>query len=189
MYGTSVKAVREPSQAGKVVLLDTQLKAVNLLQSFADIHPIVIFIKPTSAESLAAILQEPLSPEALQKTFNALSNQSRDNEHIFTHVVEVTGSFDETVQTLANTYAAAASSDYWVNTFHSLPLNTPEGIAAEVATDSIATSEGVVNQEVGKQTPQVVCQHLNMSLTKMFITIRYIRQHKRQSLRRPKRHC
>ena len=140
LYGTSVKAVREPGLAGRVVVLDTQLKAVNLLQSFADIHPVVIFVDPESPESLAAVLQEPLRDDVLQQTFKALKAQAKDNEHIFTHVVPLSGTFDETLQRLVETYKATMASEYWVNTFQPLPTNTPEALRLEAMANEAAST-------------------------------------------------
>jgi hypothetical protein len=126
LYGTSVKSVREPSIAGKTVVLDTQLKAVNLLQSFADIHPIVILLKPSNIENFAANVQEPLSSEVAQAQYQALMRLAADNDHVFTDIVELGSTFEDSVARLAAAFSNAAETPYWVNTFVSLPLGTPE---------------------------------------------------------------
>ncbi len=117
--------------AGKVVVLDTQLKAVSLLQSFADIHPVVVLLNPTSPENLANIMQEKLPENVLQQTYQALKQTAKENDHIFTHIVDIDNSFETTVQHLTSVLASAMASDYWVNTFISLPVNTPEALKLE----------------------------------------------------------
>ena len=57
-YATSVQSVLNPATNGKVVLLETQLKAVGTLQAYADIHPIVIGIVADDPAELVKVLPE-----------------------------------------------------------------------------------------------------------------------------------
>ncbi|EDQ90215.1 uncharacterized protein MONBRDRAFT_16555, partial [Monosiga brevicollis MX1] len=63
MYGTSLAAIQEPASEGKIVILDTQLKAVQRLKLFGDIHPIVILLKPNNMVDLQCSLKPAGSTE------------------------------------------------------------------------------------------------------------------------------
>ena len=51
LYGTSVASVREVAEKGKHCILDVSGNAIKRLQ-VAQLHPIAIFIKPKSVDSV-----------------------------------------------------------------------------------------------------------------------------------------
>jgi guanylate kinase len=130
MYGTSLKSIRDPSSEGKVVIMDTQLKAVTRLQMFGDIHPVVVLLKPSSVEDLFQSLQhpaarseggEPPSMEAASVLYRATLKTEAEYGHLFTHVVLTGQSLATTVRAVANLVHHCLEADYWADTLQQLP--------------------------------------------------------------------
>jgi hypothetical protein len=117
--------VREPGLAGKIVVLDTQLKAINLLQSFADIHPMVVFLKITNPDSIRQLSLDALDDDALLTIVRVSEQTEQEWGHVFTHVVEIGDSFEETVSQLAEVVRDNVQASYWANCFDRLPSTTP----------------------------------------------------------------
>lgn len=52
LYGTSIQSVRDVANQGRHCILDVSGNAIRRLQSNANIQPISIFIKPSSAQQI-----------------------------------------------------------------------------------------------------------------------------------------
>ncbi len=107
--------MREPGLAGKIVVLDTQLKAINLLQSFADIHPMVVFLKITNPDSIRQLSLDALDDDALKTIVRVSEQTEQEWGHVFTHVVEIGDSFEETVSRLAEVVRDNVQASYWAS--------------------------------------------------------------------------
>eukprot|EP00043_Microstomoeca_roanoka_P020312 m.244150 g.244150 ORF g.244150 m.244150 type:complete len:3704 (+) comp17144_c0_seq1:231-11342(+) len=135
LYGTSLDAIRVPAQEGKVVILDTQLKAILRLEQFGDIHPVVIFLRPTSVDNLLASLKQAaaadgdastvVDEETASALYKATMATEQDFDHIFTHVVHTGANLATTVREVANTVFHNVDGPYWAAELTQLPLAPP----------------------------------------------------------------
>ncbi|XP_062870557.1 disks large homolog 2 isoform X1 [Trichomycterus rosablanca] len=87
LYGTSVQSVRYVAERGKHCILDVSGNAIKRLQ-VAQLHPIAIFIKPKSAESLME-MNKRLTEEQAKKTYDRAMKLEQEFGEYFTAVVQV----------------------------------------------------------------------------------------------------
>jgi guanylate kinase len=136
MYGTSLQSIRDPSEQGKVVIMNTQLRAVTRLQAFGDLHPVVILLKPNSVEELQQALEsgagagQAPSEAKVGSLYSATLKTENEFSHIFTHVVLTGPSLATTVRAVANIVHHCMVAEYWVDTFQPLPLVPLEEVAS-----------------------------------------------------------
>ena len=75
LYGTSVASVRQVAEKGKHCILDVSGNAIKRLQ-IAALHPIAIFIKPKSVDSIMELNKRITEDQVLKVyTFKAVSRQ------------------------------------------------------------------------------------------------------------------
>ncbi|XP_078514605.1 disks large homolog 2 isoform X1 [Lissotriton helveticus] len=86
LYGTSVQSVRFVAERGKHCILDVSGNAIKRLQ-VAQLHPIAIFIKPKSVESLTE-MSKRLTEEQAKKTFDRALKLEQEFGEFFTAIVQ-----------------------------------------------------------------------------------------------------
>ncbi|XP_035229699.1 disks large 1 tumor suppressor protein-like [Stegodyphus dumicola] len=86
LYGTSVASVREVAEKGKHCILDVSGNAIKRLQ-MANLHPIAIFIKPKSVESIME-LNKRITEEQARKTFERSAKLEQEFAEYFTAIVQ-----------------------------------------------------------------------------------------------------
>ncbi|XP_053542397.1 disks large homolog 4 isoform X1 [Ictalurus punctatus] len=87
LYGTSVQSVREVAeQQGKHCILDVSANAVRRLQA-AQLHPISIFIRPTSLQNILDI-NKRLTEEQARRALDRAIKLEQDFIECFTAIVE-----------------------------------------------------------------------------------------------------
>ncbi|PIK40973.1 putative discs large-like 1-like protein [Apostichopus japonicus] len=86
LYGTSVAAVKEVAEKGKHCILDVSGNAIKRLQ-VAQLHPIAIFLRPISVESIME-MNKRMSEEQARKTFERAMKLEQDFAEYFTALVE-----------------------------------------------------------------------------------------------------
>ncbi|XP_062871431.1 disks large homolog 4 [Trichomycterus rosablanca] len=87
LYGTSVQSVREVAeQQGKHCILDVSANAVRRLQA-AQLHPIAIFIRPTSLQNILDI-NKRLTEEQARRALDRAIKLEQDFIECFTAIVE-----------------------------------------------------------------------------------------------------
>uniref|UniRef100_A0AAY4EBU4 Disks large homolog 1 n=1 Tax=Denticeps clupeoides TaxID=299321 RepID=A0AAY4EBU4_9TELE len=86
LYGTSVQSVREVAEKGKHCILDVSGNAIKRLQ-VALLHPIAIFIKPTSVENIME-MNKRLSEDQARKAFDRVMKLEQEFTENFTAVVQ-----------------------------------------------------------------------------------------------------
>ncbi|XP_056417346.1 disks large homolog 2 isoform X11 [Hyla sarda] len=86
LYGTSVQSVKFVAERGKHCILDVSGNAIKRLQ-VAQLHPIAIFIKPKSAESLMEISKR-LTEEQARKTYDRALKLEQEFGEFFTAIVQ-----------------------------------------------------------------------------------------------------
>ncbi|XP_069060049.1 disks large homolog 2 isoform X2 [Pleurodeles waltl] len=86
LYGTSVQSVRFVAERGKHCILDVSGNAIKRLQ-VAQLHPIAIFIKPKSVESLTE-MSKRLTEEQAKKTFDRAIKLEQEFGEFFTAIVQ-----------------------------------------------------------------------------------------------------
>ena len=119
-----------------MVILDTQLKAIGLLQTFADLHPLVVNMKPSSPKAIEAMAFEPITEDDAIQQLEALQQTERQYAHVFTHTLKIDGTFQEALDQLVRLMRAEANASYWASTQQVLPLSPPDAptiVVAEVA--------------------------------------------------------
>ncbi|XP_017774455.1 PREDICTED: disks large homolog 2-like [Nicrophorus vespilloides] len=85
-YGTSLEAVKDIVKKGKYCILDVSGSAIKRLQK-AQMHPIVIFVKPKSLDSIREINKRTTESEALKMLEKSASIEEEFSRY-FTSVVE-----------------------------------------------------------------------------------------------------
>lgn len=86
LYGTSVASVREVAEKGKHCILDVSGNAIKRLQ-VAQLHPIAIFIKPKSVESILE-MNKRMTEEQAKKTYERALKMEQEFCEYFTAVVQ-----------------------------------------------------------------------------------------------------
>ena len=85
LYGTSVASVREVAESGKHCILDVSGNAIKRLQ-VAGLHPIAIFIKPKSVESILE-MNKRMSEEQARKQYERAIKTEQEFAEYFTAIV------------------------------------------------------------------------------------------------------
>ena len=141
------------------MILDTQLKAIGLLQTFADLHPLVVNMKPATPKSIETMAFEPITEDDAIQQFEALQQTERQYAHVFTHTLKIDGTFQEALDQLVRLMRAEANASYWACTQNVLPLSppdTPAIIVAEVAKPVEAAAPAAVVEKRGPETQTTV---------------------------------
>ncbi|XP_022242854.1 disks large 1 tumor suppressor protein-like isoform X4 [Limulus polyphemus] len=86
LYGTSAKAVQDVAESGKHCVLDVSGNAIKRLQ-MANLYPIVIFIKPTSVESILE-MNKRMTEDQARKTYNGAIKLEHEFAQYFTGIVQ-----------------------------------------------------------------------------------------------------
>ncbi|KAG1683813.1 Disks large 1 tumor suppressor protein [Nymphon striatum] len=86
LYGTSVASVREVAEKGKHCILDVSGNAIKRLQ-VAGLHPIAIFIKPKSIESMVE-MNKRMTEDLARKTYDRAQKLELEFGEYFTAVVQ-----------------------------------------------------------------------------------------------------
>ncbi|XP_062414221.1 disks large homolog 2 isoform X2 [Pungitius pungitius] len=86
LYGTSVQSVKYVAERGKHCILDVSGNAIKRLQ-VAQLHPIAIFIKPKSIDSLMD-MNKRMTEEQAMKTFNRAMKLEQEFGEFFTALVQ-----------------------------------------------------------------------------------------------------
>ncbi|XP_076333235.1 disks large homolog 1-like isoform X8 [Tachypleus tridentatus] len=86
LYGTSAKAVQDVADSGKHCVLDVSGNAIKRLQ-MANLYPIVIFIKPTSVESILEI-NKRMTEDQARKIHNGAIKLEHEFAQYFTGIVQ-----------------------------------------------------------------------------------------------------
>uniref|UniRef100_A0A8D0LBV4 Discs large MAGUK scaffold protein 4 n=1 Tax=Sphenodon punctatus TaxID=8508 RepID=A0A8D0LBV4_SPHPU len=95
LYGTSVQSVREVAEQGKHCILDVSANAVRRLQA-AQLHPIAIFIRPSSLENVLEI-NKRITEEQARKAFDRATKLEQEFTECFSGMG---GSFREVETTI-----------------------------------------------------------------------------------------
>ncbi|XP_038051206.1 disks large homolog 1-like isoform X2 [Patiria miniata] len=85
LYGTSVASVREVADKGKHCILDVSGNAIRRLQ-VANLHPIAIFIRPKSVESVME-MNRRMSREQAEKTYERAIKLEIEFGEFFTAII------------------------------------------------------------------------------------------------------
>ncbi|XP_076323912.1 disks large 1 tumor suppressor protein-like isoform X3 [Tachypleus tridentatus] len=86
LYGTSLASVREIAEKGKYCILDVSGNAIRRLQ-VAGLHPVAIFIKPKSVESIME-MNKRITEEQARKTYDRAIKLEQEFAEYFTAVVQ-----------------------------------------------------------------------------------------------------
>nr|XP_018916915.1 PREDICTED: disks large homolog 4 isoform X5 [Bemisia tabaci] len=86
LYGTSVASVREVAEQGKHCILDVSGNAIKRLM-VAQLHPIAVFIKPKSIESIME-MNKRITEDQATKTFNRAAKIESEFKPYFTAIVQ-----------------------------------------------------------------------------------------------------
>ncbi|XP_041926107.1 disks large homolog 4-like isoform X3 [Alosa sapidissima] len=114
LYGTSVQSVREVAeQQGKHCILDVSANAIRRLQA-AQLHPIAIFIRPTSLENILDI-NKRLTEEQARRALDRAIKLEQDFIECFTAIVEGE-SFEEIYHRIKSVIEDQSGPYIWVPT-------------------------------------------------------------------------
>ncbi|KAL2079288.1 hypothetical protein ACEWY4_025032 [Coilia grayii] len=114
LYGTSVQSVREVAeQQGKHCILDVSANAIRRLQA-AQLHPIAIFIRPTSLENILDI-NKRLTEEQARRALDRAIKLEQDFIECFTAIVEG-DSFEELYHRIKSVIEEQSGPYIWVPT-------------------------------------------------------------------------
>ncbi|XP_076312458.1 disks large homolog 1-like isoform X3 [Tachypleus tridentatus] len=86
LYGTSVSSVKEVAEKGKHCILDVSGNAIRRLQ-IAGLHPVAIFIKPKSVESIME-MNKRMTEEQASKTYDRTIRLEQEFAEYFTAIVQ-----------------------------------------------------------------------------------------------------
>ncbi|XP_044010804.1 disks large 1 tumor suppressor protein isoform X2 [Aphidius gifuensis] len=113
LYGTSVASVREVSEKGKHCILDVSGNAIKRLQ-VAHLHPVAIFIKPKSVESIME-MNKRMTEEQAKVTYERALKMEQEFGEFFTAVVQ--GDTPEDIYNKVKTVISEQSGpNIWVPT-------------------------------------------------------------------------
>lgn len=143
LYGTSLAELRRLAEEGKVVVLDTQLKAVQRLQRFGGLFPVVILLKPDSRDSLVELLhhsatltgasKQPVRPEDAQTMVQAAADAELMFRSAITHVVPLGTGLADAIKAVARIVHGTFDAPFWNCTQQELPLAPPPRQLTQVA--------------------------------------------------------
>ncbi|XP_058266849.1 disks large homolog 4 isoform X2 [Hemibagrus wyckioides] len=112
LYGTSVQSVREVAeQQGKHCILDVSANAVRRLQA-AQLHPITIFIRPTSLQNVLDI-NKRLTEEQARRALDRAIKLEQDFIECFTAIVEGE-SFEEVYHRVKSVIEEQSGPYIWI---------------------------------------------------------------------------
>ncbi|XP_037397265.1 disks large homolog 4 isoform X3 [Pygocentrus nattereri] len=112
LYGTSVQSVREVAeQQGKHCILDVSANAVRRLQA-AQLHPIAIFIRPTSLQNILDI-NKRLTEEQARRALDRAIKLEQDFIECFTGIVEG-DSFEEIYHRIKSVIEEQSGPYIWI---------------------------------------------------------------------------
>lgn len=86
LYGTSVASVREVAEKGKHCILDVSGNAIKRLQ-VAGLHPIAIFLKPKSVDSIME-MNKRITEDQARKTYERALKLEQEFGEYFTAIVQ-----------------------------------------------------------------------------------------------------
>uniref|UniRef100_A0AAR2KSK6 Discs, large homolog 4a (Drosophila) n=1 Tax=Pygocentrus nattereri TaxID=42514 RepID=A0AAR2KSK6_PYGNA len=107
LYGTSVQSVREVAEQGKHCILDVSANAVRRLQA-AQLHPIAIFIRPTSLD-----INKRLTEEQARRALDRAIKLEQDFIECFTGIVEG-DSFEEIYHRIKSVIEEQSGPYIWI---------------------------------------------------------------------------
>ncbi|KJH53400.1 PDZ/DHR/GLGF domain protein [Dictyocaulus viviparus] len=113
LYGTSIESVRMVAQQGRHCILDVSGNAIRRLQSVANIHPIAIFIKPSSHHHIMQLDHTMNEEEAMQQ-FQRCQRLEQTFGDLFTCVISHGQSTEEVLGRVQHVIAAEARPYVWV---------------------------------------------------------------------------
>ncbi|MQL20546.1 hypothetical protein EI008_26615, partial [Escherichia coli] len=102
LYGTSIQSVRDVANQGRHCILDVSGNAIRRLQSNANIQPISIFIKPSSAQQ---ILELDSQLATNRQDDRAMSGEEAQAQYSRCHRIEQTFG-DLFTQEISNVHSA-----------------------------------------------------------------------------------
>ncbi|XP_049319148.1 disks large homolog 4 isoform X3 [Astyanax mexicanus] len=112
LYGTSVQSVREVAeQLGKHCILDVSANAVRRLQA-AQLHPIAIFIRPSSLQNILDI-NKRLTEEQARRALDRAIKLEQDFIECFTAIVEG-DSFEEIYHRIKSVIEEQSGPYIWI---------------------------------------------------------------------------
>uniref|UniRef100_A0AAR2J0F0 Discs, large homolog 4a (Drosophila) n=1 Tax=Pygocentrus nattereri TaxID=42514 RepID=A0AAR2J0F0_PYGNA len=111
LYGTSVQSVREVAEQGKHCILDVSANAVRRLQA-AQLHPIAIFIRPTSLQNILDI-NKRLTEEQARRALDRAIKLEQDFIECFTGIVEG-DSFEEIYHRIKSVIEEQSGPYIWI---------------------------------------------------------------------------
>ncbi|XP_060792847.1 disks large homolog 4 isoform X2 [Neoarius graeffei] len=111
LYGTSVQSVREVAEQGKHCILDVSANAVRRLQA-AQLHPISIFIRPTSLQNILDI-NKRLTEEQARRALDRAIKLEQDFIECFTAIVEGE-SFEEIYHRIKSVIEEQSGPYIWI---------------------------------------------------------------------------
>ncbi|XP_035377554.1 disks large homolog 4-like isoform X4 [Electrophorus electricus] len=111
LYGTSVQSVREVAEQGKHCILDVSANAVRRLQA-AQLHPITIFIRPTSLQNILDI-NKRLTEEQARRALDRAIKLEQDFIECFTGIVEG-DSFEEIYHRVKSVIEEQSGPYIWI---------------------------------------------------------------------------
>jgi hypothetical protein len=118
--------------------MESQLKSIGALESYADIHPIVIHLDAATPSDLASIIHDPMPRDALLQLHASLKETAHKNRIYFTHTVAIKNGFDATLHRLVEVYTKAVVEPYWASSPLPLPLNPPEALGSQPAATALS---------------------------------------------------
>lgn len=113
LYGTSIESVRQVAQLGRHCILDVSGNAIRRLQTIANIHPIAIFVKPTSYHQILN-WDRSISEEEAQQQFQRCQRIEQTFGDVFTHVIANANSAEEILSRVHHVIAHESRPNVWI---------------------------------------------------------------------------
>ncbi|GMT32545.1 hypothetical protein PFISCL1PPCAC_23842, partial [Pristionchus fissidentatus] len=113
LYGTSIASVKEVAQQGRHCILDVSGNAIRRLQSIANIHPIAIFVKPSSPAQIMEWERNMMTEDEAHAQFQRCQRIEQSFGDLFTQVISHSHSFEEIVQRVLNTISVESRPTIW----------------------------------------------------------------------------
>uniref|UniRef100_A0A8C1S0C4 Discs large MAGUK scaffold protein 4 n=1 Tax=Cyprinus carpio TaxID=7962 RepID=A0A8C1S0C4_CYPCA len=111
LYGTSVQSVRQVAEQGKHCILDVSANAVRRLQA-AQLHPIAIFIRPSSLQNILDI-NKRLTEEQARRASDRAVKLEQDFIECFSAIVEG-DSFEEIYHRVKSVIEEQSGPYIWI---------------------------------------------------------------------------
>ncbi|EPY79733.1 membrane protein, palmitoylated 5 isoform 2-like protein [Camelus ferus] len=115
LYGTSIDAVRQVINSGKICLLSLRTQSLKTLRN-SDLKPYIIFIAPPSQERLRALLAKEgknPKPEELREIIEKTREMEQNNGHYFDTAI-VNSDLDKAYQELLRLINKLDTEPQWV---------------------------------------------------------------------------